>query len=163
MKALPVSTRTSPSSVLTAETLANDGTKPTPSATSAMPAEGRSGWSSVVVTSTVPQSLGDVQDVEVVGRLGVGHRSAVGRFAGRTVPDGPGPEWEVIRAASRPASRMARFTCFSASGRCLATARLPEADAVPAARPARRAAVPVGDAAVALGVRGRGRGRRHRW
>ena len=34
---LPVSTSTRPSSVLTAETLANDGTKPTPSATSARP------------------------------------------------------------------------------------------------------------------------------
>ena len=50
MKALPVSTSTSPSSVLTAETLAKEGTKPTPSATSAMPAEGRSGWISVVLT-----------------------------------------------------------------------------------------------------------------
>jgi len=50
MKALPVSTSTRPSSVLTAETLANEGTKPTPSATSAMPADGLSGWISEVVT-----------------------------------------------------------------------------------------------------------------
>ena len=50
MKTLPVSTSTRPSSVLTADTLANEGTKATPSATSAMPAEGLSGWCSVVVT-----------------------------------------------------------------------------------------------------------------
>ena len=43
---LPVSTSTSPSSVSTADTLANDGVKATPSATSASPPQVVMGWSS---------------------------------------------------------------------------------------------------------------------
>ncbi len=51
MKALPVSTRNKPSPVSTADTLANDGTNETPSATSASPVDGLSGWIWLVDTS----------------------------------------------------------------------------------------------------------------
>ena len=51
IRALPVSTSNRPSSVLTADTLANEGTKATPSATSASPVEGSERVELVVETS----------------------------------------------------------------------------------------------------------------
>ena len=116
---------------------------------------GLSGWTSVVLTRpsqsfsarsrTSGGSVRSGTPQPPSGSPGVGSR---GRSGGG----------EVAFAGEPTGAAEARFTCASASGRCLATARRPDAEATPAARPAHRAAVPAVDGGVVPPVPGRGAG-----